>query len=88
MITELAWGWLRYQPESELSQWYMRRFGRGNKRLRKVGIMALARKLLIALWKYVEGGEPPAGAEELGWDNKPRFRAVKSRRQKEASQTG
>ena len=71
MITELAWGWLRYQPESELSQWYMRRFGRGNKRLRKVGIMALARKLLIALWKYVEGGEAPAGAEELGWDNKP-----------------
>jgi transposase len=88
MITELAWGWLRYQPESELSQWYMRRFGRGNKRLRKVGIMALARKLLIALWKYVEGGEVPAGAEELGWDNKPRFRAVKSRRKKEALQTG
>jgi transposase len=88
MITELAWGWLRYQPESELSQWYMRRFGRGNKRLRKVGIMALARKLLIALWKYVEGGEAPAGAEELGWDNKPRFKAVKSRRKKEALQTG
>jgi transposase len=88
MITELAWGWLRYQPESELSQWYMRRFGRGNKRLRKVGIMALARKLLIALWKYVEGGEAPAGAEELGWDNKPRFRAVKSRRKKEVLQTG
>ena len=88
MITELAWGWLRYQPESELSQWYMRRFGHGNKRLRKVGIMALARKLLIALWKYVEGGEAPAGAEELGWDNKPRFRAVKSRRKKEALQTG
>jgi transposase len=88
MITELAWGWLRYQPESELSQWYMRRFGHGNKRLRKVGIMALARKLLIALWKYVEGGDVPAGAEELGWDNKPRFRAVKSRRKKEALQTG
>jgi transposase len=88
MITELAWGWLRYQPESELSQWYMRRFGHGNKRLRKVGIMALARKLLIALWKYVEGGEAPAGAEELGWDNKPRFRAVKSRRKQEALQTG
>ena len=88
MITELAWGWLRYQPESELSQWYMRRFGRGNTRLRKVGIIALARKLLIALWKYVEGGEAPAGAEELGWDNKPRFRAVKSRRKEEALQTG
>src|SRR5215468_4539070 len=88
MITELAWGWLRYQPQSELSQWYMRRFGHGNKRLRKVGIMALARKLLIALWKYLEGGEAPAGAEELGWDNKPRFRAAKSRRKQEVLQTG
>ena len=87
MMTELAWGWLRYQPESELSQWYMRRFGQGNKRLRKVGIMALARKLLIALWKYVEGGEAPAGAEVIGWDNKPRFKAVKSRRKK-VLQTG
>jgi transposase len=88
MMTELAWGWLRYQPQSELSQWYQRRFGRGNSRLRKVGIMALARKLLIALWKYLEGGEAPAGAEEVGWDNKPKFRAVKSRRQKELSPTG
>ena len=87
MMTELAWGWLRYQPESELSQWYMRRFGQGNKRLRKVGIMALARKLLIALWKYVEGGEAPAGAKVIGWDNKPRFKAVKSRRKK-VLQTG
>ena len=49
MMTELAWGWLRYQPTSELSQWYKRRFSRGNTRLRKVGIIALARKLLIAL---------------------------------------
>ena len=88
MMTELAWGWLRYQPASELSQWYKRRFSRGNTRLRKVGIIALARKLLIALWKYVEGGEVPAGAVEVGWDNKPRFRAVKSRRKKEVSQTG
>ena len=85
MMTELAWSWTRYQPQSELSQWYKRRFGLGNKRLRKVGIMALARKLLIALWKYVEGGEAPAGAVEVGWDNKPRFRAVKTRRQKEAA---
>ena len=88
MMTELAWGWLRYQPASELSQWYKRRFSRGNTRLRKVGIVALARKLLIALWKYLEGGEVPAGAVEVGWDNKPRFRAVKSRRKKEVSQTG
>ena len=88
MMTELAWGWLRYQPASELSRWYQRRFAKGNKRLRKVGIMALARKLLIALWKYLEGGEVPVGATEVGWDNKPRFRAVKSRRKKEVSQAG
>ena len=56
--------------------------------MRKVGIIALARKLLIALWKYLEGGEAPVGAVEVGWDNKPRFHAVKSRRQKEVSQTG
>jgi transposase len=88
MMTELAWGWLRYQPQSELSRWYQRRFAKGNKRLRKVGIMALARKLLIALWRYLERGETPAGAAEVGWDNKPRFRAVKTRRQKEISRTG
>jgi len=41
---ELAWGWLRFQPESELSQWYQRRFGSGSKRIRKIGIVALARK--------------------------------------------
>ena len=88
MMIELAWGWLRYQPESELSRWYQRRFGRGNSRLRKVGIVALARKLLIALWKYLEGGEVPAGAEEIGWDNKPRFKAVKSRRKPAVAQAG
>jgi transposase len=62
MMVQLAWGWLRYQPTSELSQWYQRRFGQGKSRLRKVGIVALARKLLIALWKYLETGEVPAGA--------------------------
>jgi transposase len=62
MMIELAWGWLRYQPESELSRWYQRRFAAGNVRLRKVGIVALARKLLVALWKYLETGEVPAGA--------------------------
>ena len=48
---EIAWGWLRYQPQSELSRWYERRFGHGGTRLRKIGIVALARKLLIELWK-------------------------------------
>ena len=73
MMVQLAWGWLQYQPESELSQWYQRRFGHGNARQRKIGIVALARKLLIALWKYLETGEPPAGAEVIGWDKKPKF---------------
>jgi transposase len=59
---ELAWGWLRFQPESELSQWYERRFGSGSKRMRKIGIVALARKLLIALWRFLETGVVPEGA--------------------------
>jgi len=59
---ELAWMWIRYQPESELSKWYQERFGQGNKRMRKVGIVALARKLLVAFWKYLEHNELPAGA--------------------------
>ena len=73
MMVQLAWGWLQYQPDSELSLWYQRRFGDGNSRVRKIGIVALARKLLIALWKYLETGQPPAGAEVIGWDKKPKF---------------
>src|SRR5262245_47744861 len=67
LIVELAWIWLRGQPGSALSQWYERRFGTGNKRARKVGIVALARKLLIALWRYVEHGELPVGAQQKDW---------------------
>lgn len=59
---ELAWAWLRFQPESQLAQWYQRRFGPGSPRLRKIGIVALARKLLIALWRFVERGVVPEGA--------------------------
>jgi transposase len=73
MMIELAWGWLRYQPESELSRWYQRRFAAGNARLRKVGIVAVARKLLVALWKYLETGEVPAGAELV---EKAKFRGA------------
>ena len=63
LLVELAWCWLRYQPESDLTKWYRDRFvGRG-KRAVKVGIVALARKLLIALWRYVETGLVPHGAE-------------------------
>ena len=67
LIVELAWLWLRWQPGSALSQWYARRFGSGNKRTRKIGIVALARKLLIALWRYVDQGELPEGAQEKDW---------------------
>jgi transposase len=67
LMVELAWLWLRWQPKSALSQWYAQRFGPGNKRARKVGIVALARKLLIALWRLVEYGELPEGAEEKDW---------------------
>jgi transposase len=63
LAIEIAWGWLRYQPESELSRWYERRFAGGGPRMRRVGIVALARKLLIELWKYLETGTPPAGAQ-------------------------
>jgi len=62
MAIEQAWAWLRFQPESALSKWYQRRFGAGSKRLRKIGIVALARKLLIALWHWVEHGVLPEGA--------------------------
>jgi transposase len=63
MAIEIAWGWLRWQPDSELSRWYKERFGNGNSRSRRVGIVALARKLLVALWRYLETGEIPAGAQ-------------------------
>lgn len=62
MMIELAWSWLRWQPDSELSRWYIRRFGQAGKRAQKVGIVALARKLLVALYKYLEFDEVPEGA--------------------------
>ena len=62
MAVEIAWCWLRFQPQSELSLWYQRRFGHGSKRMRRIGIVALARKLLIALWRWSDQGLLPAGA--------------------------
>jgi transposase len=59
---ESAWNWLRLQPRSELSRWYEKRFGTGSARIRKIGIVALARRLLIALWRYVEFDTVPKGA--------------------------
>jgi transposase len=59
---QIAWGWLRFQPQSKLSQWYMERFAGGGSRMRRIGIVAVARKLLIDLWRYLEYGVVPEGA--------------------------
>jgi transposase len=61
-MVELAWGWFPWQPDSQLRRWYQERFGHGSARLRKLGIVALARQLLIALWRLVAQGEVPPGA--------------------------
>jgi transposase len=58
---QLAWNWVRWQPLSALTQWYREHFGTG-KRARRIGIVAVARKLVIALWRYVTTGVVPAGA--------------------------
>jgi transposase len=62
LMVELAWQWLRWQADSALSRWYMERFGRSGGRSRRIGIVALARRLLIALWRFVEHGVIPQGA--------------------------
>ena len=62
LLVELAWGWLRLQPESALTQWFYHRFAAPGTRMRRVGIVALARRLAIALWRYLQHGEIPAGA--------------------------
>ncbi len=60
---QIAWAWLRWQPDSKLSLWYQQRFGMGSGRLRRIGIVALARRLLIDLWRYLRDGVIPEGAQ-------------------------
>lgn len=62
MAIEIAWVWLRCQPRSQLSLWFKERFGAGGRRSRRIGIVALARRLLVALWRYLETGVIPDGA--------------------------
>jgi transposase len=62
ILIEAAWCWLRLQPDSALSCWFHQRFGGAGKRSRRIGIVALARKLFVALWRYLEQGIVPAGA--------------------------
>jgi transposase len=62
LAVEIAWAWLRFQPQSKLSQWYMRRYANGGKRMRRIGIVAVARRLLVDLWRYLEYDKIPEGA--------------------------
>jgi transposase len=59
---QIAWGWLRFQPQSKLNRWSQERFAGGGSRMRRIGIVAVARKLLIDLWRYLEYGVVPEGA--------------------------
>ena len=61
-MIELAWMWLRHQPESAVSRWFRDRVGTLKGRPRRIAVVALARKLLVALWRFVESGLVPAGA--------------------------
>jgi transposase len=62
IAVEIGWAWTRYQPLSALTRWYQARFARGGAGLRRVGIVALARRVIIALWRYVTRGVIPDGA--------------------------
>jgi len=62
-LIQLAWLWLRYQPGSALAEWFRERVGVLAGRTRRIAIVAMARKLLVALWRYVETGLVPDGAE-------------------------
>jgi transposase len=62
LAVQIAWGWVRWQPDSALSKWFQQRFATAGGRSKRIGIVAVARKLVIALWHYVEHGEVPDGA--------------------------
>jgi transposase len=62
VAVQLAWLWLRHQPQSELSRWFRARVGEVKGRIKRIAVVALARKLMIALWRYVTTGLVPVGA--------------------------
>jgi len=61
-LVEAAWLWLRYQPKSALAKWFAQRVGEQRGRIRRIMVVALARKLLVALWRFIETGLVPTGA--------------------------
>jgi transposase len=62
LLVEIAWGWIQHQPQSKLSRWFEQRYASAGPVQRKKGIVAVARKLLIALWHYLEHDQPIEGA--------------------------
>jgi transposase len=62
LAIEIAWLWIRHQPKSALSRWFAQRAGDAKGRIRLIAIVALARKLMVALWRYLETGLIPEGA--------------------------
>jgi transposase len=62
IVVEIAWGWVRYQPNTKSSRWFQENFASGPKRIKRIGIVAVARRLLIDLWRYLETGVIPEGA--------------------------
>ncbi len=62
IMVQLAWLWLRHQPDSALSVWYREKVRDGRGRIKRIAIIALARKLLVALWRLVTQGVVPSGA--------------------------
>jgi transposase len=63
LAVEIAWCWIRYQPHSKLTRWFQQRYAAGGKRMRRIGIVAVARRLLIDLWRFLEQGRIPEGAQ-------------------------
>ena len=78
LLTEIAWLWIRYQPQSELTRWYINKTANQGTRIRRIAIIALARKLVIALWKYAMQGEIPRGAKFKSAEQKRRHRLTAS----------
>ena len=87
-MIQLAWLWLRYQPESALARWFRERVGTLQGRTRRIAIVAMARKLLIALWRYVETGVVPDGARSGQRPQSPRNRPDCRRRRSRPRQYG
>ena len=62
LLIEMAWNWVRWQPNSDITLWFNRKFGGGGKRHRRIGLVGVARRLLIAFWRYLEQDVDPPGA--------------------------